>query len=120
MLDSDRTTRLVALSGELMVALREYDFSGRVGLCETARGALDAYVDAMRASDYSPESLVIMVKHIARQAGFGPALNLSVRESLRDRDQRLEGFVSYAIHRYFRLGATTMYVAPIRPAPLVC
>ena len=120
-LDVDRTTELVDRERELAVAFRDYEFSGTPGLYETACAAVCACVDAMRAADWSPEAVVVSIKQIARRAGFGSPFTVRRHWEPSERDLRLDAFVTCAIRRYFRLGATTFYVPRIWiPVSLVC
>jgi hypothetical protein len=117
----DRRTELVARERELAAALRAYEFSGTPGLHETACVAVCACVDAMRAAAWSPEAVVVSIKQIARRAGFGSPFTVLRQGGPGERDLRLEGLVTCAIRRYFCLGATTFYVAPVwMPVALVC
>lgn len=117
----DRTIELMARERELAVALRDYEFSGTPGLRETACLALCACVDAMRALNWPPQSVVVSIKQIARRAGFGSLCLTSRAWNPAESDFRLDGFVSCAIARYFWLSPTTLHHPPIwTPVSLVC
>lgn len=113
--DVDRTMRLASLEHELTVALRDYHFSGTPGDHDTVCLAICACVDAMRALEWTPESVVVSVKRIARTSGFGSPSNTTRRWNLTEYDLRVDDFVSRAIRRYFCLSATSFNELPFRP-----
>jgi hypothetical protein len=113
----ESTMQLVLLERELSVALRDYEFSGTPGSHETVCLALCGCVDAMRAMGCAPESVVVAIKRIARHSGFDSSYGIGARCTA-DHDRCVEGFVSYAIRRFFHLSATSFARPIVRVAPI--
>jgi hypothetical protein len=109
--------QLVLLERELSVALRDYEFSGTPGSHEAVCQAICGCVDAMRAAGRAPESVVVAIKRIARHSGFDSSYGIGARRTA-DRDRCVEGFVSYAIRRYFHLSATSFTAPIVRVDPI--
>jgi hypothetical protein len=115
--DVESTSEFVPLERELSIALREYEFSGTPGSYETVCLAICGCVDAMRAMGLAPENVVVAIKRIARHSGFDSSSGRGARCTA-DHDRCVEGFVSYAIRRYFHLSATSFAAPIVPPAPI--
>jgi hypothetical protein len=113
----ESTMQLVLLERELYVALRAIEFSVTHGSHETVVLELCGCVDAMRAMGCAPESVVVAIKRIARHSGFDSSYGIGARCTA-DHDRCVEGFVSYAIRRFFHLSATSFARPIVRVAPI--
>lgn len=118
MSEIDATAQRSLLERELASALADYDYYGTIGAQSAACIAIDAYVDALRLSGTSPETMIDAIKDVATRAGYRATPGGSAPR--RVPDMRIDAFLSRAIARYFGAQPSPDAIVQWVPVAVVC